>query len=33
MLLERISQAGMTRVLQLSEDRVQRYVNTQAVVG
>src|SRR4028119_2001280 len=33
MLLERISQAGMARVLQVSEDTVERYVNTQAVVG
>jgi insertion element IS1 protein InsB len=33
MLLERISQAGIAWVLQVSEDRVQRYVNTQAVVG
>ena len=32
MLLERISQAGMARVLQVSDDTVQRYVNTQAVV-
>ena len=32
MLLERISQAGIARVLQVSEDTVQRYVNTQAVV-
>jgi transposase-like protein len=27
MLLERISQAGIARVLQVSEDTVQRYVN------
>src|SRR4028119_1265137 len=32
MLLERISQAGIARVLQLSEDTVQRYVNARAVV-
>jgi insertion element IS1 protein InsB len=32
MLKERISQAGIARVLQVSEDTVQRYVNTQAVV-
>jgi len=32
MLLERISQAGIARVLQVSEETVQRYVNTQAVV-
>jgi len=32
MLLERISQAGIARVLQVSEDTVQRYVNTQAAV-
>ena len=31
MLLERISQAGIARVLQVSEDTVQRYVNAQAV--
>lgn len=30
MLLERISQAGIARVLQVSEDTVQRYVNSQA---
>ncbi|MBE9187997.1 IS1 family transposase [Microcoleus sp. LEGE 07076] len=30
MLLERISQAGIARVLQMSEDTVQRYVNSQA---
>jgi len=33
MLLERISQVGIGRLLQLSEDTVQHYVNTQAVVG
>ena len=33
MLVERISQAGIARVLQVSEDRVQPYVNTQAVVN
>jgi hypothetical protein len=33
MLLERISQAGIARVLEVSEDIVQRYVNIQAVVG
>lgn len=32
MLKERIFQAGIARVLQVSEDTVQRYVNTQAVV-
>lgn len=32
MLLERISQAGIARVLQVSEDTVQRYVNARAVV-
>jgi len=32
MLLERISQAGIARVLQLSEDTVQRYVNARTVV-
>ena len=32
MLLERISQAGIARVLQISEDTVQRYVNARAVV-
>ncbi|MEG5115639.1 IS1 family transposase [Microcoleus sp. A2-C5] len=32
MLLERISQAGIARVLQVSEDTVQRYVNAQALV-
>ena len=32
MLLERISQAGTARVLQVSEDTVQRYVNARAVV-
>jgi len=32
MLKERISQAGIARGLQVSEDTVQRYVNTQAVV-
>ena len=32
MLLERISQAGMARVLQISEDTVQRYVNAASVV-
>jgi len=32
MLLERISHAGIDRVLQVSEDTVQRYVNAQAVV-
>jgi plasmid maintenance system antidote protein VapI len=32
MLLERISQAGIARVLQVSEDTVQRYVNNQAIV-
>ncbi len=32
MLKERISQAGIARLLQVSEDTVQRYVNTQAVV-
>lgn len=30
MLLERISLAGIARVLQISEDTVQRYVNTKA---
>lgn len=30
MLLERISQAGIARILQVSEDTVQRYVNSQA---
>lgn len=30
MLVERISQAGIARVLQVSEDTVQRYVNSQA---
>ena len=33
MLLERISQAGIARVLQVSEDTVQRYVNTQNVLS
>lgn len=32
MLLERISQAGIARVLQVSEDTVQRYVNAASVV-
>jgi len=32
MLLERISQAGIARVLQVSEDTVQRYVNDRAIV-
>lgn len=32
MLLERISLAGIARVLQISEDTVQRYVNAQAEV-
>lgn len=32
MLLERISQAGIARVLQVSEDTVQRYVNATSVV-
>ena len=32
MLLERISQAGIARVLQISEDTVQRYVNAASVV-
>ena len=32
MLLERISLAGVARVLQISEDTVQRYVNAQAEV-
>ena len=32
MLLERISQAGIARVLQVSEDTVQRYVNARAFV-
>jgi IS1 family transposase len=32
MLLERISQAGIARVLKVSEDTVQRYVNARAVV-
>jgi IS1 family transposase/transposase-like protein len=32
MLLERISQAGIARVLQISEDTVQRYVNAKAGV-
>jgi insertion element IS1 protein InsB len=32
MLLERISQAGIARVLQVSEDTVQRHVNARAVV-
>ena len=31
MLLERISQAGIARVLQVSEDTVQRYVNAASV--
>ncbi|MEG4988982.1 IS1 family transposase [Microcoleus sp. BR0-C5] len=31
MLLERISQAGIARLLQVSEDTVQRYVNAQAI--
>jgi hypothetical protein len=30
LLLERISQAGIARVLQLSEDCVQRHVNTKS---
>src|SRR4028119_776066 len=33
MLLERISQVGIARVLQVSEDTVQRYVNTQNVLS
>lgn len=32
MLKERISQAGIVRILQVSEYTVKRYVNTQAVV-
>ena len=32
MLLERISQAGIARVLQVSENTVQRYVNARTVV-
>ena len=32
MLLERVSLAGIARVLQISEDTVQRYVNAQAAI-
>lgn len=32
MLLERVSLAGIARILQISEDTVQRYVNTKAAV-
>jgi hypothetical protein len=32
MLLERVSLAGIARILQISEDTVQRYVNAKAVV-
>jgi plasmid maintenance system antidote protein VapI len=32
MLLERVSLAGIARVLQISEDSVQRYVNAKAAV-
>ena len=32
MLLERISNPGIARLLQVSEDTVQRYVNARAVV-
>ncbi len=33
MLLERIPLAGIARVLQISEDTVQRYVNAKAAVS
>ncbi|MEO9127430.1 MAG: hypothetical protein ABI262_22500 [Microcoleus sp.] len=32
MILERISQAGIARVLQISEDTVQHYVNAASVI-